>query len=82
MNNERQTQSTKQELMEKKRIRNIRNKLKQNNLIVTKADKGNTLVIIQQNDYHQKVDEFITQNQFVKIEHNYTKNNRMSLKQQ
>jgi hypothetical protein len=80
MNNERQTQSTKQESVEKKLIRKIRSKLKQNNLIVTKADKGNTLVIMQQNDYHQKVDEFITQNQFVKIEDNYTKKQQNTIK--
>jgi hypothetical protein len=66
--------------MEKKLIRNIRNKLKQNNLIVTKADKGNTLVIIQQDDYHQKVDEFITQNQFVKIDDNHTKKQHNAIK--
>jgi hypothetical protein len=80
INNERQTQCTKQELMEKKLIRNIRNKLKQNNLIVTKADKDNTLVIIQQSDNHQKVDEFITQNQFVKIEDNHTKKQQNAIK--
>jgi hypothetical protein len=47
---------------------------------VTKADKGNTLVIIHQNDYHQKIDEFITQNQFVKIEDNYTKKQQNAIK--
>jgi hypothetical protein len=33
---------------------NIRKKLIQNNIIITKADKGNTLVIIQKDDYHKK----------------------------
>jgi hypothetical protein len=47
--------------------------MKQNNPIVTKANKGNTLVIMHKNDYHQKINDFITQNQFVKIEDNYTK---------
>jgi hypothetical protein len=55
-------------------------KLVQNNLIITKADKGDTLVIIQKDDYYQKIDEFITENQFIKIENNYTKKNIILLK--
>jgi hypothetical protein len=44
----RPTYKIKQESQEKKLINNIKKKMIQNNLIVTKADKGNTLVIIHQ----------------------------------
>jgi hypothetical protein len=30
----------------------------------TKADKGNTLVILYQDDYNNKIEEFITNNNF------------------
>jgi hypothetical protein len=46
--------------MIREKLINIRNKIKEHNLIVTKADKGNTLVIMQKNEYNQKIDDFIT----------------------
>jgi hypothetical protein len=47
-------------------------KMIKHNLITTKADKGNTLVIIDKDEYHQKVDDFITQNNFTKVPNNHT----------
>jgi hypothetical protein len=79
---ENRTQGTKQESLEKKHIINIRNKIKQNNLVITKADKDNTLLIIHKNEYCQKIDDFITQNNFTKIEIIIPRNNKMLLKQQ
>jgi hypothetical protein len=44
---------------EKKLVYNIKIKINQNQLIVTKYDKSNTLVILYQRDYN-KTEEFIT----------------------
>jgi hypothetical protein len=40
--------------------------------MITKADKGNTLIIISKDEYHLKICDFITQNKFTKIRNNYT----------
>jgi hypothetical protein len=48
----------------------IGNRYKQ--LIVTKADKGNTLVILRKEDYAKKIEEFIMQNNFTKLLHDIT----------
>jgi hypothetical protein len=39
---------------------------------VTKADKGNTLVIMYKEDYNSKVGEFITSNNYIKLTHDIT----------
>jgi hypothetical protein len=54
-------------------IKSIKQKLIQNNAMATKADKGNTLVIIYINEYDQKIQEFIADNQFTEVDHTYTK---------
>jgi hypothetical protein len=46
---------------------NIRNKIRENNFIVTKADKGKTTVILTQHEYKQKIRNFIKDNQFTII---------------
>jgi hypothetical protein len=53
--------------------------MEQNNLIITKADKGNTLVIIQKDEYHQKID-FITPNKFTKVPNNHTNKQQKAIK--
>ncbi|XP_050518098.1 uncharacterized protein LOC126892578 [Diabrotica virgifera virgifera] len=45
-------------------IRQISTKLNSNNLIVTKADKGNCLIIMHHSDYIQKTEEFLRNNNF------------------
>lgn len=40
-------------------INSIQNKIKENNLTVTKADKGNSTVILSKEHYVQKVDNFL-----------------------
>jgi hypothetical protein len=47
---------------------NIKNKFQKNKLIVTKADKGKTLVILTQEEYKQKISNFIQDNKFTKME--------------
>jgi hypothetical protein len=49
---------------ENKFINNIKTKMMQNHLIATKADKGNTLVIMHEHEYNEKVEEFISNNNF------------------
>jgi hypothetical protein len=53
-------------------LKSIKQKIKQNQLIVRKADKGNTLVIIHEDEYYLKIDNFITHNHFEKLLHNIT----------
>jgi hypothetical protein len=53
--------------LEQKLIINVKYKIKQHQLIVTKADKGKTLVIINQEDYDRNVNEFISNNNFTKL---------------
>jgi hypothetical protein len=48
-------------------IKQIHTKLTQNNLMITKADKGKTIVIINQDTYTQKVEQFLKGNQFLQL---------------
>ncbi|XP_050299987.1 uncharacterized protein LOC126738616 isoform X1 [Anthonomus grandis grandis] len=47
-------------------IKSIKNKLQNSNLTLTKADKGNCVVILNKNDYDTKVTQFIQENNFRK----------------
>jgi hypothetical protein len=47
--------------------KNIRQKIENNHLIVTKADKGNILVIMYKEKYMKKIDEFIIANNVIKL---------------
>jgi hypothetical protein len=47
-------------------------KINQNQLIVTKADKDSTLVILHKDDYNNKIEEFITNNNYTKLLHDIT----------
>ena len=47
--------------------KNIQHKIKENNAVITQADKGKTLVIIYTQDYHNKVHTFLTSNSFQAI---------------
>jgi hypothetical protein len=74
------TYISRQELTESKLVKKLHEKLEQNNLIVTKADKGRTLIIIQKDVYNQKINDFITQNKFTKVPNNYTKKQQKAIK--
>jgi len=52
--------------------KNIQHKIKENNAIITQADKGKTLVIIYKKDYHNKVHTFLANNNFQTIPKNPT----------
>ena len=45
-------------------LRQLRNKLKSHNAIVTHADKGKTIVIINTNEYDNKINQFLHDNNF------------------
>jgi hypothetical protein len=55
-----------------KTVNQIKKKLRSNQAIITKADKGDTLVIINQTDYDDKVQNFITKNNFHLLDKNPT----------
>jgi hypothetical protein len=65
-----QTIYTKQELPEWNRIKSLWHKINQNQLIITKTDEGNTLVILHKNDNNNKIEEIITKNNFTTLPHN------------
>lgn len=58
--------------IENVRIKKLKNKVKENNLIITKADKGNTIVIMDKNEYIRKTEEFIKLGPYKEINYNYT----------
>lgn len=64
-NNQSIIKSSKQEMQI---IKNISTKLKENKAIITKADKGNTSVIIKKEEYDNKVEEFIHNNNLKNLE--------------
>jgi hypothetical protein len=68
----RQTTRQKMEIRERKLIHHIKKKITDNQLIITKADKGNTLVILHKDTYNEKVKEFMIQNNFTKLTHDIT----------
>jgi hypothetical protein len=57
---------------ENKLINQIKQKLRTNEAITTKADKGNTVVIIYQKDYNQKIQDFISENMATEVKNNIT----------
>lgn len=52
---------------EEETCRRIRNKLKNEGALITKADKGNTMVIMKQDDYRNKTLTFIEDNNIHKL---------------
>jgi hypothetical protein len=53
-------------------MKNMKKKIEQNQLIMTKADKSSTLVILHKEDYNNKVEGFITNNNYTKLSHDIT----------
>jgi hypothetical protein len=60
-------------ISEKHIIHTIKNKLQSNNAIITKADKGNTIVIEYKQEYCRKIGEFIDKNNILKVYNDPTK---------
>jgi hypothetical protein len=57
---------------ERRVINQIRQKLSTEEAMMTKADKGNTIVVLYSNDYNKKVNNFIAENNFNLITSNIT----------
>lgn len=55
-----------------KQINKLKKKIKENGLIVTKADKGNTTVIMKKEEYIKKAEQFIKEGPYKKITYDYT----------
>jgi hypothetical protein len=68
----RKLKHTEREYHEWRTIKSIKQKLTCNQLIVTKADNGNTLVIMKEEDYNNKIEEFINNNNFTKLTRDIT----------
>jgi hypothetical protein len=75
----RHTNRTKREHVEWNLIKSLNHKINQNQLIITKADKGNTLVILREDDYNNKIEEFITKNYFTKLPHDITSKQQQNI---
>jgi hypothetical protein len=54
-------------------------KIKQNDLTTTKADKGHPLIIIDINHYNQKIDNFIANNKYTKLNKDHTKQQQKTI---
>jgi hypothetical protein len=54
--------NTQHAVQERRTINNIKSKLTENNAIILKADKGNSIVITHIDDYHNKIHDFIISN--------------------
>jgi hypothetical protein len=67
------TKSHQKDKNEYKTINRIRDKLKTERAIITRADKGNSIIIIHAEEYNKKVNTFITDNNFQKITNDITK---------
>jgi hypothetical protein len=64
-----------------KAIRNIKKKLTENNLTITRADKGKTTVILILTKYEQKVNDFIKEHKITEINSNPTQKYQKRIKQ-
>jgi hypothetical protein len=53
-------------------INQIKRKLSDAKAIITKADKGNSTIVIYETDYNTKIQNFITNNNFTQLTHDVT----------
>jgi hypothetical protein len=72
-NNNKMAYATKQAKYEKQLVWNIKKKINENDLIITKADKGNTLIIMKKDEYNQKTTDFMVNNKFIALTKDQTK---------
>jgi hypothetical protein len=61
-------------------IKDIKRKIQQDQLIITRADKGNMLIIMHKEDYNNKIEEFIMKNDFVKLLEDVTKKQHKNIR--
>jgi hypothetical protein len=67
-------------IREKRTLNNIKKKLNGNNATITKADKGNTIVITYLQEYHDKTRQFIIDNNFTQTQKDPTKTFQREIK--
>jgi hypothetical protein len=53
-------------------IKKIKQKLNKNSLMISKSDKGKTIVILPLETYKTKIHDFIQNNQFINLHNNPT----------
>jgi histidinol dehydrogenase len=63
-------------------INRIKDELKQHNAILTKADKGHSIIIVKKVDYGAKIQDFIANNNFQLTSKNPTNVFQKDLKKQ
>ena len=66
------TNNSSKEKREEKTISQIKAKLRKNRAIVSKADKGNSIVILYSDEYQQKVNDFIAHGNFTVMDTDIT----------
>lgn len=64
---------SKEDRLEARTLKDIKKKICDNNLTITKADKGNSIVIMTKNDYVSKTLDFINDNGYILLENDPTK---------
>jgi hypothetical protein len=62
-------------------MKNIKKKLKMGNTMITRADKGKTIVIIDTDEYNKKTLDFINNNNFKNLNNNPTDKFQKSIKE-
>jgi len=64
--------SERRQYEEIKVLNSIKDKLRKNKALITKADKGSSIIIVYQNEYEQKVLDFISNNGVEDLNSNIT----------
>jgi stalled ribosome rescue protein Dom34 len=77
--NNRKTQIRLQKRNEKKILNQIKKKLSNNNAIISKADKGHSIIIMYKNEYDQNVMNFISRNNSTVTNNNISKNSTLGI---
>lgn len=62
-------------------LKSLKGKIKNNNLIIAKADKGNTVVVMEKQDYINKTEDFIKASNITKLQKDPTTKFNTQLKQ-
>jgi hypothetical protein len=71
--NETQPYDTTSSVKEKHTINNIKQKLITNNVMIAKADIGNSIIVVYQADYQEKIHKFINDHGFTTLKNDPTK---------
>jgi hypothetical protein len=59
-------------------VKQIKRKLSDANALITRADKGNSIITVYGKDYNDKIHDFIFSNNFIHLTHDLTNYNRTS----